>query len=56
MDRLVALANDVGLFSEEYDVTGDRMVGNFPQAFSHLALVSAAMNLRYDRQPFSESR
>ena len=46
MDRLVALANDVGLFSEEYDVAGSRMVGNFPQAFSHLALVSAAMNLR----------
>jgi GH15 family glucan-1,4-alpha-glucosidase len=45
MDRLVGLANDVGLLSEEYDVTGDRMVGNFPQAFSHLALVTAAMNL-----------
>ena len=46
MDRLVALANDVCLFSEEYDVAGGRMVGNFPQAFSHLALVTAAMNLR----------
>jgi GH15 family glucan-1,4-alpha-glucosidase len=45
MDRLVALGNDVGLLSEEYDVAGDRMVGNFPQAFSHLALVDAAMNL-----------
>ena len=45
MDRLVGLANDVGLLSEEYDVAGDRMVGNFPQAFSHLALVTAAMNL-----------
>ncbi len=45
MDRLVALTNDVGLLSEEYDVAGERMVGNFPQAFSHLALVTAAMNL-----------
>ena len=45
MDRLVGLSNDVGLLSEEYDVAGNRMVGNFPQAFSHLALVTAAMNL-----------
>jgi GH15 family glucan-1,4-alpha-glucosidase len=46
MDRLMTLPNDVGLLSEEYDVTTARMVGNFPQAFSHLALVTAAMNLR----------
>jgi len=44
-DRLVALTNDVGLLSEEYDPVGDRMVGNFPQAFSHLALVRAALTL-----------
>ncbi len=48
MDRLVALTNDVGLLSEEYDASAGRMVGNFPQAFSHLALVSAAMNVRRD--------
>jgi GH15 family glucan-1,4-alpha-glucosidase len=41
-DRLCGLTNDVGLLSEEYDPTHDRMVGNFPQAFSHLALVQAA--------------
>lgn len=46
MDRLCGLANDVGLLSEEYDVTHGRMAGNFPQAFSHLALVQAALALR----------
>ena len=46
LDRLVALANDVGLLSEEYDPVENRMVGNFPQAFSHLALVQAALHLR----------
>ena len=46
MDRLCGLANDVGLLSEEYDATHDRMAGNFPQAFSHLALVQAALALR----------
>jgi GH15 family glucan-1,4-alpha-glucosidase len=45
-DRLVALTNDVGLLAEEYDPVGHRMAGNFPQAFSHLALVEAAFHLR----------
>jgi GH15 family glucan-1,4-alpha-glucosidase len=45
-DRLCGLTNDVGLLSEEYDGANDRMVGNFPQAFSHLALVQAAFTLR----------
>jgi GH15 family glucan-1,4-alpha-glucosidase len=44
-DRLVELRNDVGLLSEEYDPVRRRMVGNFPQAFSHLALVHAAFQL-----------
>lgn len=42
MRRLCSFANDVGLLSEEYDPIGQRQVGNFPQAFSHLALVRAA--------------
>jgi GH15 family glucan-1,4-alpha-glucosidase len=44
-ERLLALRNDVGLLSEEYDPAGGRMLGNFPQAFSHLALVNSAYNL-----------
>ncbi len=44
-DRLVGLANDLGLLSEEYDPQAQRMLGNFPQAFTHLALVNTAFNL-----------
>jgi GH15 family glucan-1,4-alpha-glucosidase len=44
-DRLVGLCNDVGLLSEEYDPKLGRLVGNFPQAFSHVALINAAFNL-----------
>lgn len=44
-ERLIALRNDVGLLAEEYDVRGGRMLGNFPQAFSHVALVNSALNL-----------
>ena len=42
MDRLLGVGNDLGLFSEEYDPRSDRLLGNFPQAFSHLALIRAA--------------
>jgi GH15 family glucan-1,4-alpha-glucosidase len=44
--RLCDLTNDVGLLAEEYDARHGRMAGNFPQAFSHLALVQAALALR----------
>jgi GH15 family glucan-1,4-alpha-glucosidase len=44
-DRLTALANDVGLFAEEYDAKLGRQVGNFPQAFTHVALVNSAAGL-----------
>ncbi|HET8558369.1 MAG TPA: glycoside hydrolase family 15 protein, partial [Gaiellaceae bacterium] len=43
--RLVALGNDLGLMSEEYDPRAERQLGNFPQAFTHLALVNTAFNL-----------
>ena len=41
-ERVVSIANDVGLLSEEYDTRAKRLVGNFPQAFTHVALVNAA--------------
>jgi GH15 family glucan-1,4-alpha-glucosidase len=44
-ERLLALANDVGLLAEEYDPVAGRLLGNFPQAFTHLALVNSAYNL-----------
>lgn len=50
-ERLLALCNDVGLLAEEYDVGTGRQVGNFPQAFSHLALINSAYNLDDHRGP-----
>ena len=50
-ERLLALRNDVGLLSEEYEPRSQRLVGNFPQAFSHLALVNSASNLAHYRKP-----
>ncbi|HEY2374220.1 MAG TPA: glycoside hydrolase family 15 protein [Gaiellaceae bacterium] len=44
-ERLIDLANDVGLLAEEYDPQAQRLLGNFPQAFTHLALVSSALNV-----------
>ena len=44
-ERVLSLANDVGLLAEEYDMKEKRQLGNFPQAFTHLALISAAFNL-----------
>ncbi len=44
-ERLLTLCNEVGLLSEEYDTHRKRLVGNFPQAFSHIALVNAAFDL-----------
>lgn len=50
-ERLLGLRNDVGLLSEQYDPRARRLVGNMPQAFSHLALVNSASNLGHYRKP-----
>ena len=49
--RLLTLRNDVGLLSEEYDPRAKRLVGNFPQAFSHITLVNTAYNLSREHKP-----
>jgi GH15 family glucan-1,4-alpha-glucosidase len=49
--RLIGLCNDVGLLSEEYDPHAKRQLGNFPQAFSHIALINTAFNLTRAEKP-----
>jgi GH15 family glucan-1,4-alpha-glucosidase len=53
-DRLLALRNDVGLLSEEYDPRSGRLVGNFPQAFTHVALINSAFNLNRFEKPVEQ--
>jgi len=54
-ERILSLANDVGLLAEEYDTKAKRLVGNFPQALSHISLVNAAFGLAdSDSKPVSE--
>ena len=53
-ERLIALCNDVGLLSEEYDPKLGRLVGNFPQAFSHVALANSAFNLSRQAKPVKQ--
>lgn len=50
-ERLLSIRNDVGLLSEEYDTARRRLVGNFPQAFSHISLVNTAHNLTHREKP-----
>jgi GH15 family glucan-1,4-alpha-glucosidase len=52
--RLLSLRNDVGLLSEEYDASSKRLLGNFPQAFSHLSLINTARNLDRTGVPVHE--
>ena len=53
-ERLLSLRNDVGLLAEEYDASAKRQLGNFPQAFSHLALINTARNLSSTGRPAHE--
>ena len=50
-ERLLSIRNDVGLLSEQYDLEKRRLVGNFPQAFSHVGLVNSAQNLSLADNP-----
>jgi GH15 family glucan-1,4-alpha-glucosidase len=50
-ENLLSLRNEVGLLSEEYDPEGRRLLGNFPQALTHVALVNSALNLTRGRKP-----
>jgi len=54
--RLLGLANDLGLYAEEFDPDAGRLVGNFPQAFTHLALVAAAHTLAPESSPHRHRR
>jgi len=55
-ERLIAVRNDLGLLAEEYDPVRKRMVGNFPQALSHVALINTARNLSRDKSGPAEHR
>jgi GH15 family glucan-1,4-alpha-glucosidase len=50
-ERMRSLCNDVGLLAEEYDPAAGRMLGNYPQAFSHVSLVNTAANLSMEKGP-----
>lgn len=50
-ERLLGLCNDVGLLAEQYEPKAKRMLGNFPQAFSHIGIINAALNIHRSQQP-----
>ena len=51
LDRLLSIRNDLGLLAEEYDTVNGRLIGNFPQAFSHVGLINTAFNLTRATRP-----
>jgi GH15 family glucan-1,4-alpha-glucosidase len=53
-ERLLSHCNDVGLLAEEFDPAGKRMLGNFPQAYSHVGLINSALNLSRKAGPAEE--
>jgi GH15 family glucan-1,4-alpha-glucosidase len=53
-ERLVAVSNDLGLLAEEYDPHEKRLLGNFPQAFTHVGLVNSAYNLSHHDSPHKQ--
>jgi GH15 family glucan-1,4-alpha-glucosidase len=53
-EKVLGIANDAGLLAEEYDPRLGRMVGNFPQAFSHVALINSAYNLAHAEKPAAQ--
>ncbi len=53
-DRLLSRCNDVGLLAEEVDPLTGRMLGNFPQAYSHVGLINSALNLSRQEGPAEE--
>jgi GH15 family glucan-1,4-alpha-glucosidase len=53
-EKLLDLQNDLGLLSEEYDPTTKRLLGNFPQAFTHVGLVNSAYNLSHHESPHEQ--
>jgi hypothetical protein len=54
LERLLGLRNDLGLLSEEYDPVAGRLIGNFPQAFSHVSLVNSVSKIGGHEKPTSE--
>jgi GH15 family glucan-1,4-alpha-glucosidase len=53
-ERLLRVRNDVGLLAEQYDPIARRQLGNFPQAFSHVALIGTALNLARGKKPAAQ--